>query len=90
MTVFTGDAADDAEAAGPSLGDFSRTSGVASYTGPDATASDLLALLAGRATIIWLSDGENWTAYYALIDGSEAPGSSNFTVTSGDVLYIGN
>ncbi|MXY86636.1 MAG: hypothetical protein F4205_04610 [Gemmatimonadetes bacterium] len=88
--IAAGGAADDAEADAPSLSDFSRTSGVASYTGPDATASDLLALLAGRATIIWLSDGENWTAYYALIDGSEAPGSSNFTVTSGDVLYIGN
>ncbi|MYC70941.1 MAG: hypothetical protein F4X17_09580 [Gemmatimonadetes bacterium] len=80
----------DAAADGPSLDDFSRLSGVAAYTGPAATASDLLALLAGRATIIWLSDGDNWTAYYALIDGSEAPGSSNFTVRSGDVLYIGN
>ena len=49
-----------------------------------------MALLAGRATIIWLSDGEDWIAYYALVDGEEAPGSSNFTVTSGDVLYIGN
>ena len=82
--------ADGATADEPSLSDLSRHSGVASYTGPDATASELLALLAGRATIIWLSDGDNWTAYYALIDGDEAPGSSNFTVTSGDVLYIGN
>jgi len=90
VAVIVAGAADDDAADGPSLGDLSRHSGVASYTGPDATASDLLALLAGRATIIWLSDGENWTAYYALIDGSEAPGSSNFTVTSGDVLYIGN
>ncbi|MCY3557184.1 MAG: hypothetical protein OXH13_00870 [Chloroflexi bacterium] len=89
VTVSTGDAA-DAEAAGPTLDDFSRTTGVAAYTGPAATASELLALLAGRATIVWLSDGDNWIAYYALIDGEEAPGSSNFTVRSGDVLYIGN
>ena len=73
----------------PSLSDFSGTSGLVSYSGPDATASELMALLAGRASSIWLSVNGSWVLY-ANVDGAMVPGSSDFTVTSGDVLYISN
>ena len=73
----------------PSLGDFSRLTGLASYNGPDASASDLLALLAGRATAIWLSSGDGWVLY-AMSDGGRVPGSMDFTATAGDVVYISN
>jgi len=79
----------DAEPAGPSLSDFSGTSGLVSYNGPDATASALSVLLAGRASAIWLSNNGSWVLY-ASVDGAMVPGSSDFTVTSGDVLYISN
>ncbi len=74
---------------GPSLADFSRLTGLASYSGPDASASDLLALLAGRATAIWLSSGDGWVLY-ASADGAMVPGSMDFTATAGDVIYISN
>ena len=74
---------------GPSLGDLSATSGLVSYSGPDATASALLALLAGRGSAIWLSNNGSWVLY-AQVEGAMVPGSSDFTVTSGDVLYISN
>ena len=73
----------------PSLSDFSRLSGLVSYSGPDATASALSSLLAGRASAIWLSNDGSWILY-ASVDGAMVPGSSDFTVTSGDVLYISN
>ncbi|MCY3571397.1 MAG: hypothetical protein OXH19_08690 [Chloroflexi bacterium] len=74
---------------GPSLADFSRLTGLASYSGPDASASDLLALLAGRASAIWLSSGDGWVLYSSQ-DGSMVPGSMDFTATAGDVIYISN
>ena len=75
----------------PSLSDFANGGrpGLTSYTGPDTTASALLALLVGRANAIWLSSGDGWVLY-ASADGSMVPGSMNFTVTSGDVIYISN
>ena len=79
----------DAMDAEPSLSDFSRLSGLVSYSGPDATASALSSLLAGRASAIWLSNNGSWILY-ASVDGAMVPGSSDFTVTSGDVLYISN
>ena len=79
----------DAMDAEPSLSDFSRLSGLVSYSGPDATASALSSLLAGRASAIWLSNDGSWILY-ASVDGAMVPGSSDFTVTSGDVLYISN
>lgn len=72
---------------GPSLGDLSGTSGLVSYSGPDTTASELMALLAGRASAIWLSNNGSWVLY-SMVDGAMVPGSVDFTVTSGDVLYI--
>ena len=84
-TAGTADAMDDE----PSLSDFSRLSGLVSYSGPDATASALSSLLAGRASAIWLSNNGSWILY-ASVDGAMVPGSSDFTVTSGDVLYISN
>ena len=75
--------------AGPRLSDLSDTFGLVSYRGPDATASTLSALLAGRASAIWRSNNGSWELY-ANVNGAIVPGSSDFTVTSGDVLYLGN
>ena len=88
--VVSEPAAEDAPSA-PSLSDFGNggRTGITSYSGPDATASELLALLAGRATAIWLSTGDGWVLY-ASVDGAMVPGSENFTATSGDVVYISN
>ncbi len=88
VVISTAGAADSADR-GPRLGDLSGTSGLVSYSGPDATASELMALLAGRASSIWLSVNGSWVLY-ASVDGAMVPGSSDFTVTSGDVLYISN
>lgn len=83
-----GDAADRA----PSLSDFANNGmpGTTAWLGPDAQASDLLALLAGRASAIWLSNGETWVLYAMTGDGAMVPGSVNFSVTAGSVLYISN
>ena len=89
VTMITVGEDADAEPAGPSLSDFSGTSGLVSYSGPEATASALSALLAGRASAIWLSNNGSWVLY-ANVDGVMVQGSSDFTVTSGDVLYISN
>ena len=75
--------------AGPRLSDLSDTFGLVSYRGPDTTASTLSALLAGRASAIWRSNNGSWELY-ANVNGAIVPGSSDFTVTSGDVLYLGN
>ena len=89
LTVSTPDPVVEEAASEPSLGDFSRLSGLSSYSGPDTTASELLALLAGRATAIWLSSGDGWVLY-AMADGAMVPGSEDFTATAGDVIYISN
>ena len=89
ITTTDSGSADAMADAGPSLGHLSGTSGLVSYSGPDATASELMALLAGRASSIWLSVNGSWVLY-ANVDGAMVPGSSDFTVTSGDVLYISN
>ena len=89
-TAGVADSADSAER-DPRLSDFANggIAGLTSYTGPDTTASQLMALLAGRATAIWLSNGDAWVLYSS-VDGSMVPGSVNFTVTSGNVIYISN
>ncbi len=73
---------------GPALGDFTSFMGVSVYTGPDASASDLMALLSGRgASSIWLYSSGAWVPYFT-IDGAMGPGAVNFTATANDVLYI--
>ena len=90
VVISTAGMADaEPEPAGPSLSDFSRLSGLVSYSGPDTTASALSSLLAGRASAIWLSNDGSWILH-ASVDGEGVPGSTDFTVTSGDVLYISN
>ena len=90
VTVATEDApAEEAAADEPSLGDFGNggTTGLTSWNGPDASASELLALLAGRANAVWLSSGDDWVLYTS-VEG--VPNSVDFNVTSGNVIYISN
>ena len=55
-----------------------------------SSASELFGLVSGRgATAIHLWNGSMWVRY-AVVDGSEIPGSSDFTVAEDDILYISN
>ena len=88
--ISTAGAPDDAADDEPSLSDFANNGapGTTSWLGPDATASELLALLAGRANAIWLNNGDAWVLYAMTGDGAMVPGSVNFSVTAGSVVYI--
>lgn len=53
------------------------------------TASQVFASLAGRgATSIQLWNGSAWLRY-SMVDGAMVPGSIDFTIMTGDVLYTG-
>ena len=74
-----------------SLDCLSATNGFASYTcGVDSSASELFGLVSGRgATAVHLWNGSDWVRY-SVVDGAMVPGSSDFTVTEDDILYISN
>ena len=84
-------AAEDAEPVDCGLAGLNRLSGFASWDcDADTTASALFSLLSSRdVTAIHLWNGSSWVRY-SVVDGSEVPGSSDFTVTDGDNLYISN
>jgi len=80
--------------AGPqevSLDCLSQLTGFSSYTcSMGSSASELFGLLSGRgATAIHLWNGSAWVRY-AVVDGNEIPGSTDFMVTEDDILYISN
>ena len=70
---------------------LSSLTGFSSYTcSMGSTASELFGMLSGRgATAIHLWNGSMWVRY-AVVDGAEIPGSSDFTVAEDDILYISN
>ncbi len=70
---------------------LSSLTGFSSYTcSMGSTAAELFGMLSGRgATAIHLWNGSMWVRY-AVVDGAEIPGSSDFTVTEDDILYISN
>ena len=74
-----------------SLDCLSNLTQFSAYTcGVDSLASELFALLSTRgATAIHLNSGGSWVRY-SIVDGSEVPGSSDFVVTTNDILYISN
>ena len=74
-----------------SLDCLSATNGFATYTcGTDSSASELFGLVSGRgATAVHLWNGSDWVRY-SVVDGAMVPGSSDFTVTDNDILYISN
>ena len=86
-TAGEGAAADEAV----SLACLSATNGFATYTcGVDSSASELFGLVSGRgATAVHLWNGSDWVRY-SVVDGAMVPGSSDFTVTDNDILYISN
>lgn len=81
-------AAADAEV---SLDCLSSTTGFSSYTcSMGSTAAELFGMLSSRgATAIHLWNGSMWVRY-AVVDGAEIPGSSDFNVQEDDILYISN
>lgn len=84
----------EAEEAAPevvSLDCLSSLTGFSSYTcSMGSTASELFGLVSSRgATAIHLWNGSMWVRY-AVVDGNEIPGSSDFSVTEDDILYISN
>jgi hypothetical protein len=66
----------------------STTSFSAWISSADTTASALFAALAD-ADILWLWDGSAWVSYAVLSGGTELPGSVNFDITLGAILFIG-
>ncbi|MXY86925.1 MAG: hypothetical protein F4Y95_10680 [Chloroflexi bacterium] len=70
---------------------LSSLTGFSSYTcSMGSSASELFGMLSGRgATAIHLWNGSMWVRY-AVVDGAEIPGSSDFTVAEDDILYISN
>ena len=86
-TAGTAAAADEAV----SLDCLSATNGFATYTcDMDSSASELFGLVSGRgATAVHLWNGSDWVRY-SVVDGAMVPGSSDFTVTDNDILYISN
>ena len=92
VIISTAGAADaDAASEAVSLDCLSATNGFATYTcGTDSSASELFGLVSGRgASAIHLWNGSDWVRY-SVVDGAMVPGSSDFTVTDNDILYISN
>ena len=103
ITAISGAASGSVPVTGPAAADteeepevvsldcLSSLTGFSSYTcGVGSSASELFGLLDGRgATAIHLWNGSMWVRY-AVVDGSEIPGSSDFAVTEDDILYISN
>ena len=87
--VMEADDGDWMEDDGPVLFDLTSLSGFATYTGPDTIASELMLLLGGRATSIGLWNGSRWVLF-GVVGGMIVPGSQDFSVIEGDVLYIEN
>jgi hypothetical protein len=87
--ISAGAAAEEVEAV--SLDCLTETSGFSVYTcGVDSSASELFGLVSGRgATAVHLWNGSDWVRY-SVVDGAMVPGSSDFTVTDNDILYISN
>ena len=85
------EAAPEPEPETVSLDCLSNLTQFSAYTcGVDSLASELFALLSTRgATAIHLNSGGSWVRY-SIVDGSEVPGSSDFVVTTNDILYISN
>ncbi len=70
---------------------LSETAGFATWTcETSASASEIYGDLAGRgATALLLWNGSAWVRY-AVRDGAELPGSSDFMIHTNDILYISN
>ena len=71
---------------------LSATNGFATWSHDDCgtSASALFESLSGRgASAIHLWNGSAWVRY-SVVDGAEVPGSSNFDVMDGDIVYISN
>ena len=91
VTAVSTDAAAAGAAEAVSLDCLSATNGFATYTcDMDSSASELFGLVSGRgATAVHLWNGSDWVRY-SVVDGAMVPGSSDFTVTEDDILYISN
>ena len=65
------------------------TSGITSFTGSVSTsASSLLAELGGqRSILVW--NGRRWIRYAVDADGTALPGSLDFTLLPGDIVWLG-
>ncbi len=74
-----------------SISCLSETSGFSTWTcDVSASASEIFGWLQGRgASAIHLNNGTAWVRY-SVVDGAMVPGSSDFTVTKSDILFISN
>ncbi len=74
---------------GQPAGGVSAATGIASFSGSSsASASSVLSALDGRRSIlIW--NGRRWIRYAVDADGTPLPGSTDFTLLPGDVIWLG-
>ena len=84
-------ALEDAAAEPTGIDCLSATSGFSAWTcEAGSSASALFTALSERgATAIHLWNGSAWVRY-SVVDGAEVPGSTDFTVTENDILFISN
>ncbi len=70
---------------------LSNASGFSTWTcGVEASASELFGMVSARgASAVHLWNGDAWVRY-AIVDGAMVPGSSDFTITDNDILYVSN
>ena len=79
----------DITVGGGGVSGLTSETGFSAYIGgSDTTAAELFAGLPD-ASILWLWDGSQWIFFATLSSGTELPGSQNFNVTLGSILFIG-
>ena len=67
---------------------LSSTTGYAAWIGSESSTASAVYADVTSATIIWHWNGTAWESY-ATVGGTELPGSVNFTIALGSILYFG-
>jgi hypothetical protein len=79
-----------AEPAAPTIAEqLSATSGYAAWIGAEASTAAAIFADTTSASIIWHWNGTAWESYATLAGGVELPGSVNFDVALGAILFFG-
>jgi hypothetical protein len=68
---------------------LSATSGYAAWIGSEASTASAIFADITSASIIWHWNGTAWESYATIAGGTELPGSVNFDVALGAILFFG-
>lgn len=78
------------EPAAPTITEqLSATSGYAAWIGAEASTASAIFADITSASIIWHWNGTAWESYATITGGTELPGSVNFDVALGAILFFG-